>query len=307
MIRLDIDLSYLTRNFEVGTQRINQYGDKSITEIMELEEQQGNSSASKFETDVLRNPRELIKLFKLSKARNRFAIIQNMNTEDLTYLMQFVEMKDLLMGLMFFNKTKLLNMIYDLPKEKICTILFEIMSPEQFLKIIPEKEIDKFFNTDKLDRDKVMEYIKAMDPDKLNKMMEKFMKKVEGKQVDNLQMEPEQICKYLDQLDPDKFKEALKCFDREEKMGLILFLTQEDPKLWTEFSKNALTFPLKQLDKPEIIKAMDKLEPEDIMKMLQELPDDLLAVVVTQIDPMDFAEILCKNFQDILADIGMSM
>ena len=39
--------------------------------------------------------------------------------------------------------------------------------------------------------------------------------------------------------------------------------------------------------------------------MVNELPDELLAVVVTQIDPEVFAEILSKNFKDILQEIGV--
>ncbi len=305
MIRLDIDLSYLTNNFEIGTQRVNQYGDKSIKEIMALEEKQGNSNAVNFDIKVLKNPRELAKLFKLTSARNRYAIIRNMNTDDLQYLLQFLDQKDLLMGLMFFTKTKLLNLIYDLPKEKICKVLFNAISPEKFLKMIPEKELDKFFDSDKLDKNHIMDFIKTIPPEKLNKMMEKFLTKVMGKKVEGLEMEPEQIYKFLEKLQPDKFKEALKCFERDEKMDMILYLTKKDEKLWTEFSKNALTMPLKQLDKPDIVKAMDKLEPEDLMKMLTELPDDILSVVCTQIDPLEFAEILCKNFQDILSEIAV--
>ena len=305
MIRLDIDLAYLTKNFEIGTQRINQYGEKSIDEIMEIEAQNGNTQASNFDTSVLNNPRELVKLLKLTSTRNRYAIISNLNTDDLQYLLQFLEMKDLLLGLMCFTKTKLLNLIYDLPKEKICSILFNAFSPEKFLKMIPEKEIDKFFDSDKLDKNQIMDYIKTLEPEKLNKMMQKFIHKMTGQNTENLQMEPEQIYKFLEKLQPDKFKEALKCFERDEKMGLVLELTKKDEKLWTEFSKNALTSPLKQLDKPNIFKNMKDLEPEDLTKMLEELPDDVLAMVVTQIDPLVFAEILVKNFQDILSEIGI--
>ena len=305
MIRLDIDLAYLTKNFEIGTQRINQYGEKSIDEIMEIEAQNGNTQASNFDTSVLNNPRELVKLLKLTSTRNRYAIISNLNTDDLQYLLQFLEMKDLLLGLMCFKKTKLLNLIYDLPKEKICSILFNAFSPEKFLKMIPEKEIDKFFDSDKLDKNQIMDYIKTLEPEKLNKMMQKFIHKMTGQNTENLQMEPEQIYKFLEKLQPDKFKEALKCFERDEKMGLVLELTKKDEKLWTEFSKNALTIPLKQLDKPDIVKNMKDLEPEDLTKMLEELPDDVLAMVVTQIDPLVFAEILVKNFQDILSEIGI--
>ena len=88
-------------------------------------------------------------------------------------------------------------------------------------------------------------------------------------------------------------------------MGLITDLTKKDKSLFTEFSKNALTIPLRQLDKPDIVKNMNKLEPSDLIKMVNELPDELLAVAVTQIDPQVFAEVLCKNFQDILSEIGI--
>lgn len=305
MIRLDIDLAYLTKNFEIGTQRVNQYGTKSIDEMMEAEAAQGNPQAEKFQDKVLNNPKELVKLFKLSNARNRFAILSNMNSRDLEYLVQFLDTDDLLMGLMFFTKEKLMNLIYDLPKSKICTILFNKYSPEKFLKLIPEKEIDKFFDSDKLDKNKILKFIETIPEDKLNKMMEKFLYKETGKVQEDMNWSKEHVVKFMDQLKPDKFKEALKCFEREEKMGLILELTKDDKKLFTEFSKNALTIPIAQLDKSEIVKNMDKLEPQDLIKMVNELPDDLLSVVVTQIDPMVFAELLSKNFQDILSEIGV--
>lgn len=305
MIRLDIDLSYLTKNFEIGTQRLNQYGSKSIDEIMEAEAAQGNTRAEEFEREVFNDPKQLVKLFKLSNAKNRYAILSNMNSQDLEYLAQFLEPGDLQMGLMFFTKTKILNLIYDLPKNKICSIVFQAFSPEQFLKMIPEKEINKFFESEKLDKNKILDYVKTISPEKLNKMVEKYMFQEEGKIQEDNNWSPEHTVKWLEQLKPEQFKKALQCFEREEKMGLILELTKEDKNLFTEFSKNALTFPLKQLDKGDIVKNMNKLEPDDLLKMVNELPDELLAVVVTQIDPEVFAELLSKNFQDILSEIGI--
>ena len=206
---------------------------------------------------------------------------------------------------MFFTKTKILNLIYDLPKNKICSIVFQAFSAEQFLKMIPEKELNKFFESDKLDKNKILDFVKTIPEEKLNKMVEKYMFQEEGKLQEDNNWSKEHVVKWLDQLKPEKFKKALQCFEREEKQSLILNLTKEDKNLFTEFSKNALTFPLKQLDKGDIVKCMDKLEPDDLMKMVNELPDELLAVVVTQIDPMVFAELLSKNFQDVLAEIGI--
>lgn len=305
MIRLDIDLSYLTKNFEIGTQRLNQYASKSIDEIMEAEAAQGNPKAEKFQQNVVNDPKELVKLFKLGNAKNRFAILSQMNSRDLEYLLNFLDPEDLQMGLMFFTKTKILNLIYDLPKNKICSIVFQAFSIEQFLKMIPEKELNKFFDSDKLDKDKILDFIKTIDPKKLNKMVEKFMFKEEGKIQQDNNWSAEHVVKWMEQLKPDKFKKALQCFEREEKQALILSLTKEDNNLLTEFSKNALTFPLKQLDKGDIVKCMNKLEPDDLMKMVNELPDELMAVVITQIDPMVFAEVLSKNFKDVIASIGI--
>ena len=305
MIRLDIDLSYLTQNFEIGTQRLNQYGSKSIDEIMETEAAQGNTKAADFQQEVVNDPKELIKLFKLSNARNRYAILSQMNSSDLEYFLNFLDPSDIQMGLMFFTKEKILNLIYDLPKNKICSIVFQAFSIEQFLKMIPEKEINKFFESDKLDKNKILDFVETLPPEKLNKMVEQYMFKEEGKLQEDNNWSQEHVVKWLDQLQPEKFKKALQYFEREEKQDLILYLTKEDNNLLTEFSKNALTFPLKQLDKVDIVKNMNKLEPDDLIKMANELPDDLLAVVITQIDPMVFAELLSKNFQDIIAEIGI--
>ena len=305
MIRLDIDLSYLTKNFEIGTQRLNQYGSKSIEEIMETEAEQGNPKAEKFEREVLNDPKQLLKLFKLANPRNRYAILSNMNSRDLEYIMQYLEPGDLLLGLMFFTKEKLLDLIYDLPKDKICSIVFQAFSMEQFLKLIPEKEIDKFFDSDKLDKDKVLEIVESLPPEKLNKMIEKYMFQEEGKIQEDNNWSAEHVVNWMNQLEPDKFKKALKCFEREEKSQLITELTKQDQNLRNEFSKNALTFPLRQLDKQDIVKNMNKLEPDDLIKMVNELPDELMSVVATQIDPEVFAQVLSKNFKDILGEIGI--
>lgn len=305
MIRLDIDLSYLAKHFEIGTQRVNQYGSMSIEEIMEAEAAQGNKKAENYKETVINTPSELIKLFKLASPKNRYAILSQMNSADLAYIANFLEPEDLQMGLMFFTKTKILNLIFDLPKSKICSIVFQAFSVEQFLRLIPEKELDRFFNSKKLDKNKILQYVKTLDADKLNKMYEKFMLREEGKVIKDSKLSQEQIAKWMEGLNPDKFKKSLQYFERDAKEGLIGFLVKKDKDLLTEFSKNALLHPLKRMDKVDIVKFMDKLEPQDLLKMVYQLPDELLAVVVTQIDAAVFAEVLSKNFQDVLAQIGV--
>ena len=58
-------------------------------------------------------------------------------------------------------------------------------------------------------------------------------------------------------------------------------------------------------EKPEVVKAMNVIEPEYVIKMLEELPNDLLSFVITQMDTEKFTEILMDRFPEVLAEIIM--
>ncbi len=299
MIELDVDLLYLAQNYNIGTQRINQYGKTSLEDIMENEASNGNAAATNFDLAVLKDPKELAKVFKLYSARNRFKILKNMTTDDLKELMKYLDPKDLLNGLSFFTKDKLLQLTSELPKEKIALIVLNKFGQEKFLKMTSEKAMNKFFESDKLDKQQVTNAMQVLQPAALQAMMENFT----GEECKD---DKATILKNMQGLETKKFRKMLQCMNKDSKEKVIAQLTQKDPDLYKEFSTEALVAPLSQLEKPEIIKAMQVLEPEDLVGMLEELPKDLMSVVVTQIDPEVFADLLCNNFQDILADIAVA-
>lgn len=300
MIQLDVDLLYLSQNYDIGTQRINQYGKKSIEDIMKSEAANGNKSAANFDLSVLNDPKELVKVFRLYSARNRYKILKNMNQSDLVYLMKFLDQKDLVTSLNFFTKDKLISLMTNLPKDKILKVLFNKFSPEKFLKMIPEKEMNLFLESDKIDKEQVLKSLETFPPEVLEGMMENLT----GKPSKG--MNKKTILKTMEGLPPNKFKKALQSLNKDAKIKLITNLTQKDPKLFLEFSKDALMFPLKQLDKPELIKNMAVLDPEDMVDMLKELPPDLMSVAVSQIDPAIFADVLCDKFKDVLSELAVA-
>lgn len=300
MIQLDVDLLYLAQHYNIGTKRISQYGSKSIEDIMKNEAASGNKPAANFNLDVLSDPKELLKVFKLYNARNRYKILKHMSQADLQYLMQFLDQKDLVTGLNFFTKDKLISLMYNMPKDKILKVLFNKFSPDKFLKMIPEKEMNLFLESDKIDKNEVMKSLEAMPPEALEGMMENLT----GQPCKG--MDKNNILKTVQGLEPKKFKKAMQSLNKNAKIKLIKDLTQKNPDLFLEFSKDALMFPIKQLDKPELIKNMAVLEPEDMIKMLQELPQDLMSVVVSQIDPKIFADVLCDKFKDVLSELAVA-
>lgn len=301
MIYLDVDLMYLTEHFDVGTKRLQDYGQKSIDEIMDKEAEQGNVSAAKFDLEVLNDPDQLIKVFKLLSPRNRYKILRNMSEEDLKYIMQFLDQKDLIMGLNFFSRDKLVDLIEDLPKETLALVIFSKLPVQKFLEMLPEKELDNYFESTKVqqNQEKFVEALRYLPQASLEKLMEN----VTGEPADN--SDKQTILDTVGSLNPKKFKKAMQSLDKKSKMKVIQKATEEDPKLLLEFSKDAFMCPIKQMDKNQMIKYMDVLENEDLIKMVSELPQDLMSVVATQIDPEEFADLLCTKFQDVLKDIAI--
>ena len=59
------------------------------------------------------------------------------------------------------------------------------------------------------------------------------------------------------------------------------------------------------MEKHDILKCMDVLDPEFLIPMVEELPPDLLQVVATQIDPRIFAQVLIDEFPDVLSKIAL--
>ena len=99
MITLDIDLTYLSRYYNISTSSLEQYRSKSITQIMQIEAAKGNAKAAEFLLRILSEPKELANLFQLINPNNRYLILQHMNEDDLMKVMEHLETKQFIIGL----------------------------------------------------------------------------------------------------------------------------------------------------------------------------------------------------------------
>ena len=100
--------------------------------IIEAEAAQGNAAAQEYLASVLQDPEAILRLFKLGNARNRWKILKGLNQDDLSYLLPFLETKDLVAGLQFFTQDALLKFIREMPKKEITKILFECFHGNKF-------------------------------------------------------------------------------------------------------------------------------------------------------------------------------
>ena len=297
MITLDVNLRYLTDNYNIGAEQLKMYRGKSLKEIMEIEAKNGNSKASEFNLNIYSDPTELVRIFQLMNPENRYAIISNMSYKDKMKLIAMLEKGEMLMGLRFFQKDKILDMLKSVDKEKLLQVVLQKYSMEEFMLMIPEKEQDKFFDSKKIDKKQILKGVQYLDPDKMARMIENVTgTSQQGKTR-------KEMMQTLSEMKPEMLKTAVKSLEQEEKAFVMFKMAEDDPKVLKELSVDAFLVPLEQLQKGDLIEAMGVLEEEDLVNMLSELPEELMAITATQLDPNKFAKLLATDFSDIIGQI----
>ena len=297
MIKIDVNLEYLTDNYNIGSQQLRAYGNKPLKEVMEIEAQNGNQKAADFNLNLISDPMELVRIFRLMDPENRYQIIKNMNYTDKMKLLSMLETGEMLLGLRFFQKDKLLEMIKDFDKEKIFAVAMQKYNLENFLKMIPEQEMNKFFDQEKIEPAQIMKGVQQLNFDQIARMVEN----VTGEnQQDKTK---DELIGTLSTMKPEMLKTAVKSLEKKEKAFVMQKMVEDDPQVLNELSKEAFLAPLEQLDKDDLLEAMGILEAEDMMTMLSQLPEDLMAVTATQINPEVLSRMLSSEFPDILAQL----
>ena len=298
MIQLNLDLNYLTQYFEITTQRLNEYSAKSIDEVMELEEQEGNQAASLI-ASAMQNPDKLAKLLQLIDPKNRYLIIRNLSENDLSKLLPYLEQEDLLWGLKYFRVDKIIEMLNKLPTEELMSVVLQRFTLKDIFLLMPQEDINKFFENQEVERQDVMKYFETLNPSELERIL---MHQFGNSMKDKTQQEH---LMFINSLRDEDFTKMLQNMEKPDQVGLMVGLVKEKPELMEQINPENITRPMRTMEKHDILKFMDVLDPEFLIPMVEELPPDLLQVVATQIDPRIFAQVLIDEFPDVLSKIAL--
>lgn len=300
MISLDLDLSYLSRYYHIGTDQMQKYRNMSITQIMQVEAEKGNTKAAEFLMKITSNPEELARLFQLANPKNRYLILSHMNRDDQLKIMECLKPEELILGLSIFNQEALIKLMQQLPPETLATVVLENMDVDKFLKALPEEFMNEFLSSDKMDRDIMMRALEDVDEAELQKMMEHTTGQ-------SCYEDRETILQKMGSMDDDHFMRAVFGLEVQGKQQLISGIIQEKPELFEEFSAEAMTHPFTMMQKEDVLKALTVLDTEQLLPMVEQLPQDVMALIATQIDPRMFAQILTSDFKSVIASCGMNV
>lgn len=299
MIVLDTDLTSLLSKLNISqTKMVEVYSTMTVDEIVKAEAAQGNQAAVQFAAELFTNVDKLVEIFKLADPNNKFLILSTMTADKLQKFLPLMEEEDLMQGLYFFTEDKLMSMLKELPPEQLVKTVFQMFSEREVIQLMPNDELDKFLTSTEVDKDNVLKHLKSIPPEYLAQMIESVTGQ-ETKATNNIDM-----VKQISEFNPLQYKDALTSMQPTQKQQLTLSIAHEHPELYQLFSPEAYTNMIQtQKQKPDVIKAMAVIEPEEKIKMLEQLPNDLLSVVITQIDAKVFADTLINRFPEVLAEI----
>ena len=297
-VAIDTNLFMLQKKLNITSERMMMYTNKTVDEIIEAEKSQGNKKAAELEKQLASDPNTLIKTYQLDEPGNKFNLISQIPQQKQPELLEFLEDDDLRLGLNFFSQEQLLKLMEDIaPIEEVVNAALVCFPLEKVMEMMPDKELNNFMVNKDLEPEFLKKYIAKMDPEVIAAMIETAT----GEPV--LEEKPEKLMKMLTGLDKDTYKEALVAMNQDAKREMIMKMYKEDQEVLQLFPADAYTTMLGSLEKEDMMPCVQALQTDSLINMNAELPSELMAIVLTQIEPKDLAKILIKEYPDLLTEI----
>ena len=289
-------LEYLQTRLGISEAKMQIYADKSLEQILDAEAAQGNQAAIQMAADMFSDPNQLVELFQLADPENKLVIMQSMTSAQLEKLVPMLEPDDLVEGLQFFTQDSLMDLLKEIPKEELVKTVFQMFSEQQIIENMPDKQLDKLLTSTDMDKEMLLQNLKSIPEMYLQQILES----VTGEEAK--ESNANDLVNQIGQLGDMQYKHAIMNLQPTQKQELTLSLTSREPKLYEKFDTDAYTHIIaREREKDEIVKSFGVIKPEYLQKMIDKLPQDILAVVTTQIDTDKFADSLINKFPEVLA------
>jgi len=282
-----------------STRMVEDYGLKTVDEIIEAEAEKGNQRAIKYAQEMYNSPAKLIKVFRLADVENRYVLLHKMDYFARLRVLPLLDQKDLVMGLYFFTQEKLLEMLQNVGMFELTNVVLEAFPLESIVSMFTEDDLAMFFQRDELEKKDVMEQLKSLPPD----VMIKFIENVTGKAPEETNVS--ELFTNIENLPDDQFKDFMSMIDPDVQRQLTFQLAKEKTEYLQLFEPETYTNMLNTMIKADMVKPMIALEKDTLVKMLTILPDDLMSIVCAQVDTKKFAEFILMGHKDVLENAWM--
>ncbi len=301
MVAIDTNVFYLQSVLNLSNTRMRDYATSTVDEILEAEAAQGNVNALNYARKLYNNTDELIELFRLFDPENKYRIISEMDYQTREAILPLLEQEDMVIGMQFFTKDKLLTLLEDIEPEEMVNLMLNTFDLEEIMLMMPDEEVQNFFANKEVEKKDVAKYLKALPPE----LMQQLMESLTGQP--SFQVNSTEVINQITSLGDRDYEAVMASIDPFILKQIIFSMSKDDPEYLQLFDNEVYIKMLSTLMKPDIIKPMEVLEKETLMEMLSQLDENYLSIVMVQVDTQLFAEYLMKDCQPLLEQIVSKM
>ncbi len=301
MVVINTDVYHLQNVLNLSNMRMRDYATSTVDEILEAEAAQGNINALNYARKLYNNTDELIELFRLFDPENKYRIISEMDYQTREAMLPLLEPEDMVIGMQFFTKDKLLTLLEDIEPEEMVNLMLNTFDLEEIMLMMPEEELQNFFANKEVEKKDVAKYLKSLPPE----LMQQLMESLTGQP--SFQVNSTDVINQITSLGDRDYEAVMASIDPFILRQIIFSMSSDEPKYLQLFDNEVYIDMLSTLMKPDIIKPMEVLEKETLMDMISQLDENYLSIVMVQVDTNLFAEYLMKDCQPLLEEIVSKM
>jgi len=277
-----------------SSRMIREYGLSSIDEMIEKEAEKGNYQAIEAAREYYQSPAKLVKIFRLTSAENKYAIIKNLSIDSRNKLLPYLEKEDMVIGLNFFTQEKLLKLLEKVDIKELVNVVMDAFSLEDVVLMYKDEDLAELFMNKDLKKELVIEQLKAMPPE----AMQKFVEGVTGMPYEKT--DPMELISNIENMPQDQYRKFMASIDPDIQRQLVYQMAKVEPETLTLFKNEAYTGMLEKLQKPDMVKSMAMLEKDTLVEILMNLNQDYLSIVESQVDEFKLAAFLQNGRMDVL-------
>ena len=277
--------SLTTPIFQLNTQRAGFNPFASVGEMSDVK-------LTKVKENPFKTTEQLIEAFNLYDPKNRFTILNLFSREQQQEVIALLGKDAMVLGMKLYDEDKILNLLFGTSQEDISKVLMGSMPMEKIFELIPEEFLNKFILSEDLEKQDFMAGFVQFSQDELCKLLET----ITGMPQKNRPFE--EMINALGLLPLEFLQPSLLGVKPEQKIALIANMMKENQELFKLFPKAQLLMPLDKVGKENTLKGFKNLKKEMLGNMLKQLPDEMLPLLLTLIDPERLARVLIEKYRD---------
>lgn len=273
-----------------------------LSKIAKAKDIKDNSGARFVKENVWRGNNVYTLLKHLQVSRNKMLFLMMLKRRDWIAILWLMDKEKLVMGLRFFSKDKLLQLMTLIPKRVLIRMLLRVFPLKELIKRMPIGEMLNIFKSKRLP-EKVL--IKAMKDIGDRRFLLQLLEHMTDKPMNRLTNQ--EMIQMMGNFKKHRMMDGMRFLPYKLLQPFMMKLMQQDPELLMRMTGNFIFKQFSMLSKSELIQPFMLVEKDLLIKILDHLPDKFIMQIAQTVDDNKFESYLISNHMNLLEWLGSEL